>query len=74
MMTVADLREGYALLGVLRDANANMGGAVQKFLAYEQEHGHLPPDQLRTLGAILGDLGLALRNYADKIDVVSTLR
>ncbi|WP_027945948.1 hypothetical protein [Amycolatopsis taiwanensis] len=68
MNTAVDVQRGHEVLSHLATVNTGMGRAVQRMLAYEVEHGHLPADQLRTLGVLLYEVAAELHDYAEQLD------
>jgi hypothetical protein len=68
VITKEDLRRGHEVLGHVLTANTGMGRAVQRMHEYETEHGHLPADELRTLGGLLREIADELIEYADTLD------
>jgi hypothetical protein len=66
------LSEEYRLLYMLSKVNKGMGGAAQRMLDYQAEHGHLPADELRTLGFLLTDLASELVTYAADVEKATT--
>lgn len=68
VITSGDIRRGHKVLADLMTMNTGMGRAVQRMNDYEAEHGHLPPDQLRTLAGLLYEVAGELDEYADQLD------
>lgn len=63
-----DMRRGRTVLAHLMTVNTGMGRAVQHMHDYEAEHGHLPPDQLRTLAVRLHKVAAEPHEYAEQLD------
>jgi hypothetical protein len=66
--TSEDTRRWHELLAHLATVNQGMGRSVQRLLAHEAEHGHIPADELRELAVLLYEVATEVADYADTLD------